>query len=167
MEDSVIEVLVDRKVPVYIPVAYVACMILTVLSVISYFFGIGFFAIIPIIIFGVLTYYIGLRRKLEYEYAYFDKELNVDVIYNMSKRKKVKNFDVTKMEICAPFGSHYLDEYKNRNGKTYDFASNKKENESQVYVMYLEGNEKIIFEPSKKMLQALYYVSPRKVIQQA
>lgn len=165
MENSVVEVLVDRKVPFYIPVAYIACIVLTALSAVSYFFGIGFLAIIPVILFGILTYYVGLRRKLEYEYAYFDKELNVDVIYNMTKRKRVKTFDLGKMEICAPSGSSQLDEFKNRTVKTYDFGSNKEENQSQVYVMYLEGNEKIIFEPSEKMLQAIYHVSPRKVFQ--
>lgn len=163
MRDSFVEVLVERKVSIGIILGYYISIILTAISVFLYFFGIGFPAIILVILFGFLTYFIGLRRKLEYEYSYFDKELDVDVIYSMKKRKRVKSFDLEKMEILAPANSHHLDEYKNRKVTVYDYSSKKAEMAPGIYVIYMDGNEKIILEPSEKMIDAIYHFAPRKV----
>lgn len=162
MNDAVIEVLVDKKVSPMMKFAQVMLIVMTVLFVLASFIF-GLVALIPGIVFGVLSYFVGLRTKVEYEYAYFDKELDVDVIYSMQKRKKVATFDITKLEVLAPAKSYHLDEFKNRTVKTYDFSSNKEENQGEVYVMYLNGSDKVIFEPTEKMVQAIYNVAPRKV----
>lgn len=163
MSDEVIEVLVDRKVSGMMKFAKIFLIVLTVIFALASLVGFSFYALLPAIIFGILAYFVGLRTKVEYEYTYFNKELDVDVIYNMQKRKKVKTFDLTKVEVLAPFKSYHLDEYKNRTVKTYDFASNKEDHESLVYVMYLGGNEKVVFEPTDKMVQVIYNFAPRKV----
>ena len=162
MNDAVIEVLIDKKVSAMVKFARVMLIVLTVMFVLASFFF-GLIALIPSVAFGVCAYFVGLRTKVEYEYAYFDKELDVDVIYCMQKRKKVKSFDITKLEVLAPAKSYRLDEFKNRTVKTYDFSSCKEENQSNVYVMYVGGNDKVIFEPSEKMVQAIYNIAPRKV----
>lgn len=164
MQDSVVEVLVDRKVSPLVTVVHIILMVITGILGVAAFVFLGLIALIPAIITAVAAYYVGLRTKLEYEYAYFDRELVVDVIYRMTKRKRVKTFDISKMEIFAPANAYQLDEYKNRNVKIYDYSSKKAENASQLYVMYTAGNEKVLLEPSGKMIQAIYNAAPRKVV---
>ena len=100
---------------------------------------------------------------VEYEYIYFDKELDVDVIYSMKKRKHVKTYDLAQLEVLAPAGSYHLDAYKNRDAKARDFSTKLPENERNVYVMYLGGSEKVTFEPTPELLKAIANIAPRKV----
>ena len=120
-------------------------------------------SIIIAVLLGVAAYFVGQRTKVEYEYAYFNKEMDVDVIYSMEKRKRVKTFDMTKLEVLAPASSYHLDEYKNRNYKEADYSSRKPENAQNVYVMYIGGMDKVIFEPTPELVKAIANIAPRKV----
>ena len=44
-----------------------------------------------------------------------------------------------------------------------DFSSLKEENNSNVYVMYIAGTDKVIFEPTPQMVKTIGNFSPRKV----
>lgn len=162
MNDSVIEVMVDQKTTIGIKVLRVVLVCATVLMALwSLFFGL--ISVILAVLLGVAAYFVGLRTKVEYEYAYFDKELDVDIIYSMQKRKKVATYDMTKLEMLAPASSYHLDEFKNRNYKESDYSSRKADHEQDVYVMYIGGKDKIIFEPSEEMIKAIRNIAPRKV----
>ena len=162
MNDSVIEVLVDQKTTIGIKVLKVVLLAATALMVLwSLFFGV--ISLIIAILLGVAAYFVNLRTKVEYEYAYFDKELDVDVIYSMQKRKKVATYDITKLDMLAPASSYHLDEFKNRNYKECDYSSRKPENAQNVYVMYIGSKDKVIFEPSQEMIKAIRNIAPRKV----
>jgi len=162
MNDSVIEVLVDQKTTIGIKVLKVVLIAATVLMVIwSLFFG--FVALLIAVLLGVAAYFVSMRTKVEYEYTYFDKEIDVDVIYCMQKRKKVTTYDMTKLEMLAPMGSYHLDEFKNRNYKEADYSSRKPENAQNVYVMYIGGMDKVIFEPTPELVKAIANIAPRKV----
>ena len=162
MNDSVIEVLVDQKTTIGIKVLKVVLIVATVLMVIwSLFFGLV--ALLIAVLLGVAAYFVSLRTKVEYEYTYFDKEIDVDVIYCMQKRKKVTTYDMTKLEMLAPMGSYHLDEFKNRNYKESDYSSRKEGHEKDVYVMYVAGTDKVVFEPTAEMVKAISNIAPRKV----
>ena len=162
MNDSVIEVLVDQKTTVGIKVLKIVLIVATVLMAL---WGVmtGTVSLIIAVLLGVAAYFVGQRTKVEYEYAYFNKEMDVDVIYSMEKRKRVKTFDMTKLEVLAPASSYHLDEYKNRNYKEADYSSRKPENAQNVYVMYIGGMDKVIFEPTPELVKAIANIAPRKV----
>ena len=154
-----IEVMVKRKTPVVMKVTQYALIIVAVFLV--YMFGI--FAILFSVIAGVLAWFVGTRSNIEYEYTYFDKELDVDVIYSMQKRKHIKTYDLAQLEVLAPMGSYHLDAFKNRDIKARDFSTQFPENEKNVYVMYLAGSEKVIFEPTPELVKTIANIAPRKV----
>lgn len=154
-----IEVMVKRKTPVVMKVTQYALILVAIFLV--YMFGI--LAILFSIIAGVLAWFVGNRANIEYEYTYFDKELDVDVIYSMQKRKHIKTYDLSQLEVLAPRGSYHLDAYKNRDIKARDFSTQFEENEKNVYVMYLAGNEKVIFEPTPELVKTIANIAPRKV----
>lgn len=157
-----IEVMVRKKTPIGMKVGQYVLVILTVfLFLFSLFLGI--FGLLFAVAAGVGAYFIGMRSMIEYEYTYFDKELDVDVIYSMQKRKHLKTYDLTQLEVLAPAGSYHLDSFKNRDIKARDFSTHVPENERNVYVMYVGGNDKVIFEPTPELIKTIANIAPRKV----
>ncbi len=163
IRDTFIEVLVESKASPYIRIARDLCYVLTGLAVIAFIFSGIFIAILAAVLFGALAYFTGLRTKIEYEYAYMNKELDVDIIYDKQKRKHLATYDLSKLEVLAPVCSYHLDEYKNRNYKACDYSSRSEANKDKKFVMYCGGDTKVIFEPTAEMIEAITYVAPRKV----
>lgn len=157
-----IEVMVRKKTPIGMKVGQYVLVILTVFLFLCSLI-LGIFGLIFAVAAGVGAYFIGLRSMIEYEYTYFDKELDVDVIYSMQKRKHLKTYDLTQLEVLAPAGSYHLDSFKNRDIKARDFSTHVPENERNVYVMYVGGNEKVIFEPTPELIKTIANIAPRKV----
>lgn len=122
-----------------------------------------FVALIIGIVFGFLTYMISLNENIEYEYLYLDKEITIDKISGKTRRKRVANFEVDRMEILAPANSYHLDAYKNRQAKPVDYSSGIVGQPDTRYVLYYEGNQMIYIEPNEDFLKAVYNVAPRKV----
>ncbi len=103
---------------------------------------------------GVGAYFAGL---------YLDKEFSVDKIFGKTKRKKAETFEVERMEILAPIHSYHLDSYKNRNAKETDYSIGVEEKPDSRYVMYYEGNRRIVLSPNEEFVKAMRNASPRKV----
>ncbi len=105
---------------------------------------------IAAVITGIGAYFAGLNANLEYEYLYMERELQVDKIMNKSRRKKVANYEIGRLEILAPFHSYHLDNYKNRKfDKEKDFSIGEELKPDRRYVMIYDGKEKVILSPSE------------------
>lgn len=115
------------------------------------------------IVTGVCAYIVSMRSDLEYEYLYLDKEITIDKIMRQTKRKKVEVLEIDRMEIIAPFHSHQLDSYRNRQLKTVDYSIGEEKKPDLRYVMYYNGERRIILSPSPELLKAIRTVAPRKV----
>jgi hypothetical protein len=129
----------------------------------------GFTSIIFLLVavaLGVGVYFTSLHTEIEYEYLYVDRQLTVDKILNQNRRKRVAVYDLDRMEILAPFSSHRLDSYKNREAKTFDFSSGLESKPDPRFTMYMSGNNKIILEPTPEMVKAISTVAPRKVFKE-
>lgn len=124
--------------------------------------GVFVFLIVALVT-GVLAYFVSLNTNLEYEYLYLDKEITVDKIMNRTKRKKAAVFEVDRIEVIAPIRSHHLDSYKNRKCKTLDYSIGEEKQPDNRYVMYYNGEKRILLSPSQEMLKAIRTVAPRKV----
>ena len=114
-------------------------------------------------VFAAIAYFVSLNTDLEYEYLYVDRQLSVDKVMNRSKRKKVVEFDLERMEILAPIGSYHLDGLKNRTATLQDYSSGIINQPDTRYLMYYDGKQKIIFEPNEEMVKAIHMIAPRKV----
>ena len=165
MNDTYVEVMVDRKTS---PLLGVARIVLYALAIICFMLGLigsGLF-FVGAIAFALVAYFVLPNFDLEYEYLYIDKEISIDKIMSKEKRKHVMTVDLNNMEIIAPINSHELDQYKARGLKTYDFTSNTED--AKVYsVVCTNGNEGTVMvnvEPNEEMLHAIKNVFPRKVL---
>lgn len=164
MGDTYVECLVARKSGMMSVVVKALLYGVTAFCVIAGLFY-SFIFLIVAIAFIIVSVFVAPSLDLEFEYLYMDKELSVDKIMSKSKRKKVKTFDLNKMEILAPEKSHEMDSYKNRNIKVLDYSS-KDENDNIYLMMYRdeEGECLVRFNPNEEMLKAIKTVLPRKVV---
>lgn len=162
MSENYVECLVKResslsaKLLKYVLLFFsVACLLLTVAGyVLPFFIGVAA---------AVAAYLVHLNLNIEFEYLYLDKEISVDRIQAKSKRKRVAVYELERIEILAPINSHHLDSYRRRQGKVVDYSVKKQEQPDLRYMMFYDGNQKILMNPSEEMLQAIRTVAPRKV----
>ena len=69
----------------------------------------------------IAFYFIFPKLNVEYEYMILNHDLQIDAIYNKSKRKHMLSFDIQSAEIIAPKKSPRLNAF--HPDKTYDFTS--------------------------------------------
>lgn len=164
MSETYVECLVTREPSLAGRLVKMVLIMLTavlgLLGLIGFAFGIP---LVAALLTGFGAYLVHLNTYIEYEYLYLDKEISIDKIKAQTRRKKVAAFEVERMEILAPINSYHLDNYKNRTGKVTDYSIGREEQPDKRYVMYYDGNQKIILSPSEELVKAVRSVSPRKV----
>lgn len=161
MNETYVECLVAKKSSGVMAFLKILMIMLTVVFVlVGMLTPIGF---LVAIVTGALAYFAYMNAEVEYEYLYLDKEISIDKVMAKSKRKKAGSYSVEKMEIMAPYNSHSLDAYRNRQLKTADYSSGVEQKPEKRYVMICEGGTKVILEPNEAMIKAIKNVAPRKV----
>ena len=121
------------------------------------------FAPFVILAAGFGAWFLTSFLKVEYEYAFTDGELDIDAIYNRSRRKRLFSARVNDFEIMA----HVED--KMRMGdfqgavETHDYSSGVVGNNTYAFMVNYKGKRtKIIIEPNEVMLKALAGVLTRR-----
>lgn len=163
MSDSYIELLIKRRTN---PVKSIIKYALTVIAAVCLFLGLmGYLTLFFVgIILALIAYFVYLNAYVEYEYLYLNKELSVDRILAKSKRKRMAEFDLQRMEVLAPANSHHLDAYQNRKYAVYDFASNQEDSKPYILI-YAGDNEvaKVKLDMTDELFKVIRDISPRKV----
>lgn len=162
MSETYVECLVKAKQSIVAKIFKVILIGLTAIFGIATFVFMLLPAMLLAVITGVGAYFLNMYTDLEYEYLYLDKELIVDKVMAKTKRKRVASYSVDRMEVLAPIKSYHLDNFKNRDVKVKDYSVGQELQPDLRYVMYV-GAEKIILNPSEKMVSAIKNVAPRKV----
>ena len=160
--DTYVELLIQKKTPVWL----LALRIVTTAAA-AVLALLGLLGLLPFligaIVCGAVAYFVYLESNMEYEYLYVDRQLSIDKVMAKSRRKKAVEFDLERMEVLAPIHSYHLDAYKNKNYKTLDYSSGVASEPDTRYVMYFNGEQKVILEPDVQMLKAIQNIAPRKV----
>ena len=162
MSDAYVECLVKAKTSMAATLLKILLIAVTAICILGMLIGITL-AIIPAILAGVGAYFVNLFTDLEYEYLYIDKELVVDKVMAKSRRKRVATYSLDKVEILAPIKSYHLDNYKNRTAKVKDYSVGEELKPDLRYVMFYEGGEKILLNPSPELVKLMKNVAPRKI----
>lgn len=162
MSDAYVECLVKAKTSMAATLLKILLIAVTAVCILGMLIGITL-AIIPAILAGVGAYFVNLFTDLEYEYLYIDKELVVDKVMAKSRRKRVATYSLDKVEILAPIKSYHLDNYRNRTAKVKDYSVGEELKPDLRYVMFYEGGEKIILNPSPELIKLMKNVAPRKI----
>ncbi len=164
--DTYVECMIKAKGSAAAKFFQVFLTVLAVVCVLGFVVGASLLILVAIAA-GVGAYFLSLQANIEYEYLYVDRELTVDKIMAQSKRKRVAAYQLDRMEIVAPIKSYHLDAFKgrdnNKNLKVKDFSVGEELKPDMRYVMYYEGGEKMIFNPSPELVAAMKNVAPRKI----
>lgn len=163
MREEYVEILVKVKRNMLYAFGMIFLYIVCGLVFLFGLLGGGFLAMIIGVVIGFLGYLLGSKSSIEYEYTFCGKEIDVDVIYNATKRKKVLTIDLNKLEAMVRVQGNKMGEYKNRQVVVKDFSSKKPEQAQDVYALFMEGNVEYLIEPGDRLINALSYVCPRKI----
>ena len=94
----------------------------------------------------------------------FIPKLSVD---SQSRRKRAASYELSNMEILAPYQSHQLDSYKNNQSiKRYNYSSGIEGQGHKPYAFVISKDntmQMVIFEPDEVMLKDIRNRAPRKV----
>ena len=165
MNDSYSELLVKKKQTAKDTIIkFLLIGLIAVTAVVGIVFV---FAWIATLILGVVAYFVLPNLDLEYEYVYVNGELDIDKIMAKSKRKRLKSFELSKLEIMAPVNSHRMD-YQNHNTnlKVLDYSSGDKTH--KIYAMIIPDEKdvyKVLIEPDRELLENIKKSCPRKVFE--
>lgn len=176
MDQGIIEVCVKRRNNPLIVVGRIALIVAAVLLLTMglslLLFSDGLILAIVFIALGVGAivgaYFCSNNLNLEFEVALVDRELRIAKIINGEKRKKVGIYDLDKLEVMAPQGSHHLDGLINRQGlKVIDCSSQDPARKETTWRCYLEGSTCLILDINgdygEKLIDAVRKFAPRKI----
>jgi len=112
---------------------------------------------------GFGAYIFNGRLKKEFEYIFTNGELDIDVIYNKSSRKRIFNGMVRDFEIMA-----HIDDPNHKNSlasaqETLDYSTGIPSERSYAFLTNYKGKRlAIIMEPNNDMLEAMAKVLTRR-----
>ncbi len=160
MGDTFIEQLVKQRQTTSNLLKKCGLIVLTVLSV---FLVLLMPVLLPLpVLLIVLDVFLIKRMDLEFEYSYFNGDLDIDKIMAKQSRKRVFSTDMESVIVVAPVGSIELQPYKQL--KCIDFSSNT--GNGKVYELVTNSNGrkvKVLLEPSQELLDGMRMKAPRKV----
>ncbi|ABN54092.1 MAG TPA: hypothetical protein DEF39_07785 [Hungateiclostridium thermocellum] len=122
-----------------------------------------------------LTYMVISSRRIEYEYAFTNGELDIDKIVNKRKRENLISANCREFEIFAKADSDkiskYLEEIEDRimavssldSEDIYVFVAKKKIDEDEDRTK--SKRVLVFFEPNEKMLKSIRLMIPGKVFE--
>ena len=139
---------------------------LIIASIIVVFFAFAFLGtlgmFVAIGLFYLDNFLIG-RLNVEYEYIFYNGDLDIDKIMNKQSRKRMCSTSVKDLEVIAPEGSDALRPFQGL--KVLDFSSKEPGNKKYVMVTSYKGEKvQILMEPNDVILNGMKYLAPRKVV---
>lgn len=162
--DMFLEKIIKKRKSVIDILIITLIVILTIMA--SFFLTIFIpqFSLFLIVGIGYLAYILISKRNIEYEYAVTNGDLDIDMIINQKKRKRVFNANCKEFEVVAKVNSsHYTNEIKTcKNIK--DYSSGNGNAEVWFISMRKDGQHTVIlFEPLAQMIDNFAIFIPRKI----
>lgn len=160
MNEFLTEQLVKRSKTVATAVKKVGLIAATVVSILLGFVHPMLVWVTAIMI--IVDIFLFKRMNVEFEYVYFNGDLDIDKIMDMQSRKRVFSTNIKEMEVIAPSGSVELHPYQRT--KTLDFSTQNPDDKVYEMVTLFKGETvKVLFNPNEKILNGMKNMAPRKV----
>ncbi|MCL2605007.1 MAG: hypothetical protein FWD90_11055 [Defluviitaleaceae bacterium] len=101
--------------------------------------------------------------NVEYEYVFTNGDLDIDVIYNKARRKRLFTGQVNNFEImCHVDDKVHIGDFASAQ-ETRDYSSGESGENTYVFLTTQSGKRiKVIFEPNEKLLKAIGTVLTRR-----
>ena len=108
------------------------------------------------------AYHIMGFFNVEYEYVLTNGELDIDIIYNKARRKRLFSTQLGKVEVFAHYENANFTGQFNSAQDTKDFTSGNRGGNTYAFLIQLKTRKtQVLIEPDEKMLKALSGAIPR------
>lgn len=143
-----------------------AALILAALGLLACIWISPFVFALPAVLLIVLWWWSWFHTGLEYEYAYFNGDLDFDLIRDKRKRKNVISVNMEQVEQIAPAGDRSLQSARRDSGVKFIDVSSRKEGRNFYELLWRDGMDAVLirFEPDGKFLDSISVKYGRKVI---
>ncbi len=162
--DMFIEKIVRKRKSI-VDMLYILLIIVAVI-IIGYLLAIFVPQFSTILIVGLLylAYILISKLNIEYEYAMTNGDLDIDMIIDQKKRKRLLRANSKEFDVVAKVGSlkhtKEISECKNKK----DYTSRRKDADVWFISLRKDGQDMVIFfEPPEKMINSIATYIPRKV----
>lgn len=160
MNEFLTEQLVKRSATAATIMKKIGLIVATVVSVLLGFVH-PMLVWVTMIMIGV-DIFLFKRMNIEFEYVYFDGDLDIDKIIDMQSRKRMFSTNIKEIELVAPTGSAELQSYQ-RN-RILDFSTQNPHDKVYEMVTLFKGETvRVLFNPNEKILNGMKNMAPRKV----
>ncbi len=169
MNDVYCEHIVKRKTGKWALACRYLIVAATILVTYYGMFLLAFYGLFLGLLLVFLCMYVFKNTNIEYEYQFISGDLDIDVIFSKKKRKRARRFNIRTVEVFAPADSDVFKQYEHyRENKAYkvvDYSSGYPDREKYAFVVSMgeNGMAKVIFEPNKKMVDAIRNYIPSKM----
>lgn len=114
------------------------------------------------VILAVVDSFLFKRMNIEFEYVYFNGDLDIDKIMNMQSRKRVFSSNIKEVDVIARSASVELQPYQRY--KVLDYSTQNSDDKVYEMVTKFKGEPvRVLFNPNEKMLDDMKNMAPRKV----
>ena len=157
-----------HRTPADFALVFFGYVLATIINFFIYVFGIntlfGGFCLLFIVGVYYFTYILTSRLKKEYEYIFTKDNIDIDVIMNRSRRKRLISFSLSQTEIIASTrDKNYNSLLKESFSKKIDATSGKEDADTYFAIVEKNGRNLVIFEPPYAALELLNRVAKSKV----
>jgi len=163
MSEVFLEWIVKAKTTTLGIAARIGGILLVIIAVLS-FVILGIYSMIAVFFTGFLLYKIWQWTNIEYEYSFLTGELDIDMIMGQNSRKRVFSISINDTEIIAHEKSDRIAYFNNPDVTVIDYSTGIPSDDKYVIAANLDGKKtKVIFEPNRKMIEAMRELAPNKV----
>ena len=140
-------------------------IILVIIVIIIAFMVIPGFAPVIAVAAGFGAYMLMGFLNIEYEYVFTNGDLDIDIIYNRSRRKRLMTVNMKEIEVMAHIDDKVHAGDFNSAQETLDYSSGiPNENTYAFLTTFKSKKVKVIIEPNEKLMTAIAgTVSRRKI----
>ena len=171
MGDTLVECAVKRKTNVknLALLGLIIGLMVVAFAFFIFYFRSGIMFLIGILL-CVLISKITSMCDEEYEYIFLNGDLEFAKIIGKKKRKELISVTMNEVELVAPLSSDKLAPYEKGDSSRYlvrDYSSAFPDHRERMYAIICRTENqayRIIFEPSEKLIEAMWQLAPRVVI---
>jgi len=153
--DTFKEQLVKRKKTAKDAAIKFCLIILVILLSLPALYFLQAFGVLAIFALGFGAHFLMGFFNLEYEYIFTNGELDIDVIYNKSRRKRAMTIDMKSIEVFAHIDDTNHAHAMNSAQEVRDFSGGEHGPDTYAFLTIHDSKKvKVIVDPNEKMLKA-------------
>ncbi len=165
LQDSFIEQNVQRKKPPMDGLIRGILITMTALTFFIFAMFVNLLFFIPFVMFAALTWWYNMNSDIEFDYTLTNRELEIAKIRGKNSIKPILTMDIgADLVVMAPSRTEPVQPWVGKKMKTLDCTSR---TGKPYYCMIVkherEEEQKILFEPSEELLEAMWRIQPRNV----